>query len=173
MLPLVFTSCQSNTEYANLTAKIDSTLADLENNRDKLDVINEAKATQMLVGFDSLNNMAMEQFTPSDTAKYWRNEIADLQFCSKSLSRYLSEEKQIQQKINFIIKQLTTLKEDLQNGLVPKDKVDEYYGVEMQSAEIILRKSSKRGGRALFCYNNYNSILAKADSVYNNQILAH
>ena len=166
MLLLAFASCQSNTEYSDLFVEIDSTVVNLENNRSTLSEMNEADAAKMLMEFDSLNKIAMALFNPKDTAQYWRNEIADLQFCSKSISRYINEEKHIVKELDFTINQLKSLKEDLQNGLVAKDKVEEYSSVELHLAAQILQKSSKRGGRALHCYTNFNSIIAKADSVY-------
>ncbi len=171
MFAMAFSSCQSNSAHTGLIFEIDSTLVSLEDARVILDEVNLAEAAKMLIKFDSLNGLAMAQFDPADTAQYWRTEIGDLQFCSKSMSKYLNEEQHIRQEVNFTIKQLTTLKADLANHLIPEDKVEEYSGIELHSAALILRKSSKRTAWALQCYSNFNSIMAKADSIYKTQIL--
>jgi len=159
-------SCQSSATHTQLILEIDSTIVQLEKTRHILSEMEEAKATEMKIEYESLNNKVMGHFSPEDTSKFWRNEIADLQFCSMSLSRYINEEKHIQKEIDFTINQLKTFKEDLENDLIPQGKIEEYSNIELQSAAIILQKSSKRGGRALHCYTNFDVIIAKADSIY-------
>jgi hypothetical protein len=146
---------------------IDSTLATLNSTIEALDTIDISSFNEIATRIEKLDTEAWTYFENDDTAKFWKHEIADLQLCIRSLGRYAKESKSIAMALNENKKQLETLKHDLENNLVEKEKVDEYVGTEVVLTTQTISRAAKRGGRALYCIQNYDSIIFKADSILN------
>jgi len=161
------TSCEVNIANQAEVKAIDSTLAVLNTTIEALDTLDHSSFKAMTNKLEALDTMVWNYYEKGDTAKYWKNELSKLRLCILSLDRYEGESKAIEQAFLENKTQLETLKHDLENDLVEKDKIEEYVGIEIGTTTGILTKAGKRGGRALYCVQNYDVIVAKADSILN------
>ena len=164
---IVATSCDVNIANQQEVKTIDSTLTVLNTTIEALDTIDHSSFSKMTARLESIDTVVWKYFEKGDTAKYWKNELSKLKLCILSLDRYEGESKAIEMALLENKKQLETLKHDLENDLVEKDKIAEYVALEVNTTSGTLSKAAKRGGRALYCVQNYDEIVAKADSILN------
>ena len=164
---IVATSCDVNIANQQEVKTIDSTLTVLNTTIEALDTIDHSSFSKMTARLESIDTAVWKYFEKGDTAKYWKNELSKLKLCILSLDRYEGESKAIEMALLENKKQLETLKHDLENDLVEKDKIAEYVALEVNTTSGTLSKAAKRGGRALYCVQNYDEIVAKADSILN------
>ena len=162
---IVATSCDVKLANQPQVKAIDSTLAALNLTMVALDTMEISRFKAMNTKLKTIDDEVWKYYEKGDTASYWKNELSKLQLCLKSLDRYQSESTAITSALSENKKQLETLKHDLENDLIEKDKIEEYVSVEIGTTEIALAKAAKRGGRALYCVQNYEAIVAKADSI--------
>ena len=164
---IVATSCDVKLANEPQVKAIDSTLAVLNTTIEALDTIDVSSFDGIVKKLEIIDSEAWTYYEIGDTAAYWKHEISDLQLCIKSLDRYAKESLSIEKALLENRKQLETLKHDLEKDLVEKDKIEEYTEIEIGTTTNSLSNASKRGGRALYCIKNYDSIVAKADSILN------
>lgn len=164
---IVATSCDVKLANQPQVKAIDSTLAALDLTMVALDTVDISSFNEMNIRLKTIDDEVWTYYENGDTASYWKNELSKLQLCLKSLDRYQSESAAIASALSENKKQLETLKHDLENDLVEKDKIEEYVSVEISTTSTVLAKAAKRGGRALYCIQNYDEIIAKSDSILN------
>lgn len=164
---IVSTSCEMNIANKQEVKTIDSTLIVLNTTIEALDTLDHSTFSKMTKRLESIDTVVFSYYKKGDTASYWKNELSKLQLCILSLERYENESKAIKKALLENKKQLETLKHDLEKDLVKKDKIEEYVAIEVASTTGTLSKAAKRGGRALYCVQNYDEIVVKADSILN------
>ncbi len=161
------TSCEVNLANKADVTKIDSTLSILNTTIEALDTLDITRFVGMIKRLESIDTLVWNYYEKGDTAGYWKSELSKLRLCILSLERYESESKAIEKALLENQKQLETLKHDLENDLVEKNKIGEYVAIEIGTTTGTLSKAAKRGGRALYCVQNYDIIIYKADSILN------
>ncbi|MCT4624698.1 MAG: hypothetical protein N4A46_13840 [Schleiferiaceae bacterium] len=164
-LSLLMIACSTQNKHQDEVTRLQNSLNNIEIALVKIDSIDSKTMDNMLSHYSTLKDEVWSYYSQDDTASYWRNELSDLQLCVKSMDRYAQETKGIHKELNKSQKQITALIHDLENDLVPEEKIEEYVATEIQIAEFSVKKAAKRGGRALYCYRNYDYIVEKADSL--------
>lgn len=158
-------SCSKNIANAEEVKSVDSVLFELNRTITALDTVDVQGFDVMLAELEELNTEAFEYFEPTDTAKYWKREIGQLMLCIKSLERYEKESVGIAKTLNENKLQLENLKHDLEKGFVESSKIEEYMHAEFTMTTQALTIAAKRGGRALYCLQNYDSIVDNAKKI--------
>jgi hypothetical protein len=137
VLSLSLSSCDPAEKYKTEIAEIDSCLVVLDSIETKFNGI-EFDSLQMMVDHVLMNEDTIEKYYKPDTVSLEIGiRMNDSKGIRKTLKNLDQKERVFREEIDAMKAQLENLKNDVSNGVLAKEKIDEYLATEKMDLNVL------------------------------------
>ena len=154
-------SCKENIYQAEVAA-LDSLVVVLENAEKSMMAIDSVETDKAYT--EIISNLKLIQSELKDTVT--REDaflLSDYREIRKTLGRFNEVKNKLKSEVPFTREQLSNLSKDLKKGLVPEDKVKEYYMVEFTEAVKLQQEIESMVASVTNSLNKYNRLKPEVD----------
>lgn len=154
-------SCKENI-YHTEVATLDSLAVVLENAEKSMMSIDSVETDKAYT--EIISNLKLIQSELKDTIT--RDDallLSDYREIRKTLGRFNEGKNKLKSEVPFTKEQLSNLSKDLKKGLVPEDKVKEYYMVEFTEAVKLQQEMESTVTSVINSLNKYNKLKPEVD----------
>lgn len=129
---LILASCSNNQYTLSYLSQVNSLKMSLESAAESYEGIDtiEVRAQFNMIG-DHLNTFKADSNIAGQQSVTVYNHVR------KAYKSFLRENKNVLKELNYTRSQLTDLKNDIENGRIDEDEIEEYIGKEMQAVKAI------------------------------------
>lgn len=134
---ILLTACNEPLVYEKEISTVDSLAVELNMLDRKLDSIDLTAVREIAKESKNLHDYLVANYPDSADRDFWVNKMDPLYGVQRGLSKFLSQESQLNEEINYTRKQLTTLKNSLRDEKLTEEEVKKYLQQEFEALEEI------------------------------------
>lgn len=151
-------SCESNYVYEREINTVDSLLVVANNSYLRVDSIDVDKASIIMGDAEKMFDLLIDNYGDSTNRHFWIVQIPPLYDVKRDLNRFLSKRDNLLKDIKLSQKQLSTLKNSLQDEKLTKEEVVKYLDQELRAVQGISFLMAKYYPRAQKGLRNWSQV---------------